>query len=103
MKARAAQSTQRPRSAPLGQAGLFSDSEREPLSSARQAAGGVLGLPEPLLNAHEAAHLLNVPRSTVYELVRSRALPHVRVGDRGLRFARGDLAAWVAENTFGRR
>lgn len=103
MRARASQSTARPRSAPLGQAGLFSDSEHEPLSGARQAAGGVFGLPEPLLNVHEAAHLLNVPRSTVYELVRSRGLPHVRVGARGLRFARGDLAAWVAENTYGHR
>ena len=37
-------------------------------------------LSEPLLNADEAAQLLHVPRSTLYELVRSRHLPHVRVG-----------------------
>jgi excisionase family DNA binding protein len=37
-------------------------------------------LTEPLLNADEAAQLLHVPRSTLYELVRSRHLPHVRVG-----------------------
>jgi len=55
---------------------------------------------EPLLNADEAAQLLHVPRSTLYELVRSRHLPHVRVG-RGLRFTRSDLARWVADNTFG--
>jgi len=57
------------------------------------------GLTEPLLNADEAAQLLHVPRSTLYELVRSRHLPHVRVG-RGLRFTRLDLAEWVRRNTF---
>jgi excisionase family DNA binding protein len=56
-------------------------------------------LAEPLLNAVEAAQLLHVPRSTLYELVRSRHLPHVKVG-RGLRFTRADLAGWVEENTF---
>lgn len=59
----------------------------------------VRSLTEPLLNAGEAAKLLHVPRSTLYELVRSRHLPHVRVG-RGLRFTRFDLAQWVQENTF---
>lgn len=58
-------------------------------------------LAEPLLDARQAARLLGVPRSTLYELVRSRGLPHVRVGDRALRFTRTDLAAWVAENTYG--
>jgi excisionase family DNA binding protein len=59
-------------------------------------------LNEPLLDASEPASLLNVPRATVYELVRSRGLPHVRIGERGLRFTRADLARWVAENTYGR-
>jgi excisionase family DNA binding protein len=49
-------------------------------------------LTEPLLDTNEAAQLLKVPRSTLYELVRSRGLPHVKVG-RGLRFTRADLAA----------
>lgn len=62
-----------------------------------RSKGGTLT--EPLLNADEAAQLLHVPRSTLYELVRSRHLPHVRVG-RGLRFTRSDLARWVADNTF---
>jgi len=38
-------------------------------------------LAEPLLDAREAAKLLHVPRSTLYELVRSRGLPHVKVGE----------------------
>jgi excisionase family DNA binding protein len=57
-------------------------------------------LAEPLLDAREAAKLLHVPRSTLYELVRSRGLPHVKVG-RGLRFTRADLGCWVAENSYG--
>jgi len=60
-------------------------------------------LTEPLLDANEAAQLLRVPRSTLYELVRSRGLPHVRIGDRGLRFTRSDLESWVSENTYGTR
>jgi excisionase family DNA binding protein len=59
-------------------------------------------LAEPLLDSNEAAKLLHVPRSTLYELVRSRGLPHVRIGQRGLRFTRIDLARWVGENRFGR-
>ncbi len=59
-------------------------------------------LAEPLLDAREAAKLLHVPRSTLYELVRSRGLPHVRIGQRGLRFTRADLAQWVGENSSGR-
>ena len=58
-------------------------------------------LAEPLLDAREASKLLHVPRSTLYELVRSRGLPHVKVG-RGLRFIRADLAVWVTDNSYGR-
>lgn len=60
-------------------------------------------LTEPLLDAGEAAQLLRVPRSTLYELVRSRGLPHVRIGERGLRFTRDSLQEWVAANTYGSR
>ena len=60
-------------------------------------------LTEPLLDANEAAKLLHVPRSTLYELVRSRGLPHIRIGDRGLRFTRSDLEVWVFDHTYGTR
>lgn len=60
-------------------------------------------LTNPLLTADEAARLLHVPRSTLYGLVRSRGLPHVRIGDRALRFTRADLEAWIAQNTYGTR
>lgn len=62
-----------------------------------------LGPSAPLLTAAEAARLLRVPRSTLYELVRSRGLPHVRIGDRALRFTRADLEDWIAQNTYGSR
>lgn len=60
-------------------------------------------LEEPLLDANEAAQLLHVPRNTLYELVRSRGLPHVRIGNRGMRFTRAGLEEWVEQNTFGTR
>ena len=62
-----------------------------------------LGPSAPLLTSDEAARLLRVPRSTLYELVRSRGLPHVRIGDRALRFTRADLEQWIAQNTYGTR
>jgi excisionase family DNA binding protein len=55
-------------------------------------------LTEPLLDASEAAQLLRVPRSTLYELVRSRGLPHIKVG-RALRFTRADLSRWIVAHT----
>jgi excisionase family DNA binding protein len=58
---------------------------------------------ESLMTADEAAQFLHVPRSTLYELVRSRGLPHVRIGERGLRFTRSDLGGWIAENSYGTR
>lgn len=74
---------------------------RGPAAFERSTAeeGGVLA--EPLLSAAEAARLLHVPRSTLYELVRSRGLPHVRIGSRGMRFTRSDLARWVRDNSYG--
>jgi excisionase family DNA binding protein len=51
-------------------------------------------LAEPLLTADDVASLLRVPRSTVYELTRSRRLPYVKVGRRTL-FVRSDLDAWI--------
>jgi excisionase family DNA binding protein len=54
-------------------------------------------LSEPLLTAEEVAALLRVPRSTVYELMRTRRLPHIKVGRRTL-FVRVDLDAWVVAN-----
>jgi excisionase family DNA binding protein len=46
---------------------------------------------------------MHVPRSTLYELVRARGLPHIRIGDRGLRFTRSDLEVWGVDHTYGTR
>jgi excisionase family DNA binding protein len=55
----------------------------------------------PLMTASDAARLLHVPRSTFYELVRSQGLSGVRIGSRGMRFTRSDLASWVREDSYG--
>src|SRR4051794_36079416 len=60
------------------------------------------GFREPLLKAADAAALLSVRTSWVYEAVRAGRLPCVRVG-RHVRFLRSDLAQWVrAQRSAGR-
>ena len=53
-----------------------------------------------LLDASEAAALLNVPVSWVREHTRLGQLPHVPLG-RYRRYRRGDLEAWVEEQCAG--
>jgi excisionase family DNA binding protein len=53
-------------------------------------------LAEPLLTADDAAGLLSVRRSWVYDAVRDGRLPCVRVG-KHVRFLRSDLERWVRE------
>jgi excisionase family DNA binding protein len=63
------------------------------------AAGGTLeGGPLPLMTAQEVAELLRVPRSTVYELARTRRIPFLKVGRRTL-FAQQTLLDWIAAQT----
>jgi excisionase family DNA binding protein len=52
----------------------------------------------PLLRPDEAAQLLSVKTSWVYEAVRAGRVPCVRVG-RHIRFTRGMLEEWLAEQT----
>src|SRR4051794_27274497 len=52
-------------------------------------------LHEPLLTAAEAATLLAVRRSWIYDAARSGQLPCIRVG-RHVRFLRSDLGRWVS-------
>lgn len=51
-------------------------------------------LSEPLLDPQDAAALLSVKPSWVYEAVRSGRLPYLKVG-RHIRFLRSDLEGWV--------
>lgn len=54
-----------------------------------------MSLAEPLLKADEAAVLLSVKPSWIYEAVRAGALPCLRVG-RHIRFTRPMLEEWLA-------
>lgn len=51
-------------------------------------------LAEPLLDATDAARLLSVRPSWIYEAVRTGRLPHLKIG-RHIRFLRSDLENWV--------
>jgi excisionase family DNA binding protein len=54
----------------------------------------------PLLCPHEAATLLSVKPSWVYEAVRAQRIPCLRVG-RHIRFTRAMLEQWLAEHVEG--
>jgi excisionase family DNA binding protein len=54
------------------------------------------------MTAQEVAELLRIPRSTVYELARSRRIPFLKVGRRTL-FARQALLDLIASQTIGPR
>ena len=51
-----------------------------------------------LMTAQEVAEMLRVPRSTVYELARSRRIPFIKVGRRTL-FAQHTLLEWISTQT----
>jgi excisionase family DNA binding protein len=57
---------------------------------------GRVDLSQPLLTAEQAAELLGVPRSSVYDYARRRndPLPSVQIG-RHRRFVLPDLGEWV--------
>jgi len=52
----------------------------------------------PLLRPDEAAHLLAVKTSWIYEAVRTSRLPCLRIG-RHIRFTRSMLEDWLVEQT----
>lgn len=59
------------------------------------------GVPR-LMTAQEVAEMLRVPRSTIYELARSRRIPFVKVGRRTL-FVPQALLDWIATQTVAPR
>lgn len=61
-----------------------------------------VGLNEPLLRPVEAAALLSVRTSWIYDAVRAGRLPHLRIG-RHVRFTRSDLERWLAERRIADR
>ena len=59
----------------------------------RSASREVLKL--KLITATEASEMLNIRLQRLYELVRQRAIPHVKIGARQLCFDPDELTAWV--------
>ena len=51
--------------------------------------------PAPMLTAPEVARWLRLPLALIYELARTRRIPHARIG-RQIRFDAGALNAWLA-------
>lgn len=51
-----------------------------------------------LLTADEAASLLRCSRSTIWKLIWTGQIPHLRVGTKSVRIARSTLDRWIAEN-----
>jgi excisionase family DNA binding protein len=64
-------------------------------SERSHSAASVVVLDEPLLTCEDAAKLLRVKVSWVYEAVRDGRLPCIRVG-RHIRFTRSLLERWLA-------
>jgi excisionase family DNA binding protein len=67
------------------------------MSTARPVGAGVAEtrrLDGPLLRPEQAAELLNVKTSWIYEATRSNRLPCLRIG-RHIRFTRAMLEEWL--------
>jgi excisionase family DNA binding protein len=71
-------------------------------SPTREPAGEILPplrpLDGPLLTPTQAAQLLNVKTSWIYEATRTNRLPCIRVG-RHIRFTRGMLEDWIESHS----
>lgn len=52
------------------------------------------------LKPEQAAQLLQISRSRIYELIRENKVPHVRVGG-SIRIPRRALEAWLEEQLLG--
>lgn len=52
-----------------------------------------------LLTYAEAAAYLNIPVGTLYAWTREGRVPHVRLGERTVRFRRDALDSWIASAT----
>lgn len=50
-----------------------------------------------ILVAEEVAELLRVDKQRIYELVRTRRIPVIRVGDRQYRFSRIAITQWLEQ------
>lgn len=51
-----------------------------------------------LINYKKAAEFLDMPMGTLYALVHQKRIPHVRLGNRMVRFDLEALQAWLDEH-----
>ena len=57
---------------------------------------------DKLLTYKDAAQILGLPIGTLYALVSTHVIPHIRLSTRIVRFSRDDLRAWVqAKRVYG--
>lgn len=52
-----------------------------------------------LLRAEEAAALLGIGRSKMYELLAAGVIPSIRIGEKSVRVPRAALLGWIEEHT----
>jgi excisionase family DNA binding protein len=55
---------------------------------------------DDILTVRECAKLLSISAPTLYQWVRMRKIPYIRVGVRTIRFSRTEIEKWLKENTF---
>ncbi len=55
--------------------------------------------PGALLSYAQVRRRLGVPPGTLYALVHSGSIPHIRIGKRLVRFRPEDIERWLAEHT----
>jgi excisionase family DNA binding protein len=53
---------------------------------------------QSILIADEVAEILRVDRQRVYELVRTNAIPFIKLGERQYRFSRPAIENWLGLN-----
>jgi excisionase family DNA binding protein len=54
---------------------------------------------QSILIADEVAEILRVDRQRVYELVRTNAIPFIKLGERQYRFSRPAIENWLGLNS----
>lgn len=54
---------------------------------------------EPLLKVEEVTSLLGVERSTIYDWVHQRKIPHLKLANGRLRFRRSTLEKWLEKSS----
>ena len=57
--------------------------------------------PKLLLTLFEAANAMNVSERTLWQLAKTKQIPSVRVGPRGLRFRLAALEKWIEKQEMG--